>query len=164
MRQTLTAAVVVLALMGVGACQKNLRLEQLATQQAVVLQLYMDDQGACKLTQKTPGKVQTAPGRGVKWFVVGQCKGATVGIERMLTKEGTPYDPWRPGADLQGRAPGPGTPGAYVILDGTIRNDVAPGLYKYQVLIDGAPADYNPRADPGDFEVCPRWPCDAVSF
>lgn len=79
MRQTVTVALVVLALMGVGACQKNLRLEQLATQQAVVLQLYMDDQGACKLTQKTPGKVQTAPGRDVKWFVdlaLGQRAGA----------------------------------------------------------------------------------------
>jgi hypothetical protein len=166
MKKTLTMCLLATGVAGLVSCAKARDGEggPRQRQAAVVLQLYMDKGGACKLTQRTPGPLETAPGRVVRWFVVGGCAAATVGISQQVTKDGEPYDPFEPNPQLEDKAPAPGDPGGFVVLHGTIRRNAEPGSYQYQVLINGAPAEYNSLASTGDFEICPKWPCDGVTF
>jgi hypothetical protein len=54
---------------------------------------------------------------------------------------------------------GPDGKGA-VVLSAKLRGDAPKGHYKYQILIDGKPAQFNSDADEGSLFICPTgWPC-----
>jgi hypothetical protein len=154
--------VVVLALGSLTACAK-INFLSLGKQETVLLQLRTDKTtGACMLEQKTPPEIRASGGSVVRWMFVGECQGGpTVGIRStLMTRDGRPIDAFDssfPEMKLEDTVRA--TPGPPVTLRARVRSDLERDHYKYQVLINGKPAEYNSEADEGSFFVCPRWPC-----
>lgn len=125
------------------------------TSEWVVLSIESDG-SVCKLAEQTPGEIRTAGGRTVRWIVVGNCPGEhTIAIERRLKKDSGQHDLFTGSAPIQTNAVDGSRMAA--VLRRLEQNEK--GLYQYQVLIDGRPAQYGSDADLGDFFACPNWPC-----
>jgi hypothetical protein len=171
MKQSLIVGVVVAALAGLSACRSvsplavqcpNCGIGSLPKQERVVLELRMHD-GVCKIDMKTPPDIRTESGATVSWLFIGGCANAvTIAIDSSVEdKNGQKhsfFDLKDKGTQLQRKAPPDGN-GPPMFLTGVIGPIQAGGRYKYTVLIDNKPAQYNSNADKGDFIVCPNWPC-----
>lgn len=164
MRQFVTALVVVLALGSLASCRKNIHFRTLAKQETVLIQLRTDG-GVCKLEQKTPPDIRTESKSLVKWIFIGSCQGGpSVGIRRAVMKEGKGYELFDlndPETKLEEAVPE--QTGPPVILTARLKGDIEKGHYKYQVLINGQPAEFNSPADEGSLFACPDWPCGGFS-
>lgn len=166
MRQIVAAFVLLLALASSASCQKHLNFQSLGKQETVLIQIRTGANGTCVLEQKTPQEVRTDAGSLVRWLFVGACKdGPSIAIRKTVMKDGQEhqlFDLNSPDTKLEGTAPA--TAGPPVILTARVIKDLEKGHYKYQVLINGQPAEYNSPADEGDFFACPVWPCGDFKF
>jgi hypothetical protein len=176
MKQTMTVGLVVLALAGAASCAGGRGLQghegsgrdsrearsgigSLPLQERVVLRLRMDE-GMCKIDQRTPPDIRTQSNATITWLFIGACdRPVTVAISENL--EGAPetlFDLTHKDTRLSAMAP-VNEKGPPMRLTGKLKDRLVKGRYKYQVLIDGEPAYFNPEASRGDFLACPFWPC-----
>ena len=166
MRQILVAFLLLLALGSSASCGKHINFRILGKQETVLILLRTDASGACVLQQKTPQEIRTDAGSLVRWMFVGACQGSPkIGIRPTVMKDGRPhelFDLSSPETKLEDTAPA--TPGPPVTLSAKMKQNLEKGHYKYQVLINGQPAEYNSPADEGDFFACPFWPCGDFEY
>jgi hypothetical protein len=121
-------------------------------QEIVVLHLRMNGD-SCKLYDKTPPTLRTQHGATIRWIIAGNCGGRDrIHVEPMFIGPG--------GASVRAIEPKeadvPAAEGQH--LNATV-NAVPKGLYRYTVKINNAPAEYDSRADEGEFYLCPMWLC-----
>jgi hypothetical protein len=165
-KRTAVVAIAVLAVFGGGSsCRPKVKVSSLDKKEFVILPVGMQG-GVCSLLQKQPGDLRTEGDSHVTWVVVGSCdaKGGnpiTIEIKRKLVKNGGEYDAFVDGGTkLSGSIPTSDGPAVYLRGKLKPRANIEKGRYKYTVLIDGAEAQFQSRADDGDFFLCPVWPCD----
>lgn len=162
MRKAAALVCVVFALVGLGSCA-TYRFGLLPAQEDVIIHLTKE----CKLAQRTPNELRTSPAGVVRWHFVGPCADRTVGIRHTLTKEPDSASRGQQAFDLfelqhrdtklEDKGPDGKVP---VVLTAKLRDDAPKGHYKYQILIDGKPAQFNSDADEGSLFICPTgWPC-----
>jgi hypothetical protein len=165
MQRIIAAAAVAFVLAGLTACAKY-NFGSLGPQENVVLLLRMDTAtNTCKLQERTPPELRASSGRTVRWMFIGSCgANTTIGISQQLTRDGRGFDAFditHQDTRLSEKAPAdPSTP---LVLSARLRDGLEKGHYRYTVLINGMPAEYNSRADDGSFFICPRWPCGGFS-
>ena len=160
-KKTLALVTVVLAVLGLQSCVKWFRPHMAGTKKEwIVLAVHTDSTGACRLVEKTPGEIRTQSGSNTFWIIAGTCSGThTIAIDRQFKKGGQTYDLFEnTGTTLDGTIPSSVT-GPSVILRGKLKNNLEKGRYTYTIKIDGQPAEFNSRADDGEYYLCPVWPC-----
>jgi cysteine synthase len=132
-------------------------VRSLSKSEWLIIPIWFDkSDNTCKLRERTPGEVRTEGDARVTWTIAGDCPGGhTVGISRRLKRGGRDHDLFAGSAPIEANA----VDGAR--MEATLNEPklIERGLYKYQVLIDGRPAQYNSLADEGNFFACPDWPC-----
>jgi hypothetical protein len=172
---------------------REVNLDALARQETVAIELRWDPkENTCKLVRETPSEFRTENGALVTWVFFGPCPGTSIAIRRELARQGESLDLFEPDDETEGRRlrgtvgasasadPAPAAarapaasgqmqvPGAeadaILILRARMQGNLTQGRYKYRVLIDGRPAQFNPDAEEGDFWVCPKWPCGGFSY
>ncbi len=119
-----------------------------------------DVNGTCMVKEKRPQTIFTESSSTVTWIVVGSCaNGATVSIDHQFTVAGSSdtKDVFVADANLSTTAQDGNK------ISGVLKSNLTPDgrkvLYYYTILINGQPAEYQSRADQGDFMACPAWPC-----
>ena len=167
MRRTAVVAVAVLVMFGGGSsCGHKVKVSSLDKKEFVILPVGMQG-GVCSLLQKQPGDLRTEGDSHVTWIVVGSCelnkdgKPHSIEIKRQLVAGGQSYDAFvDSGTKLKDDIPT--SDGPSVSLRGKLKakENIKKGHYKYTVLIDGTEAQWQSRANDGDFYLCPVWPCD----
>ena len=120
----------------------------------VVLQLRLDGT-QCMLQVRTPPAVRARWGATVTWTLAGNCgENHTVAINEQFRDldTGTSVDIIESGELRQ-----PAVAGRQ--LRATLQGGTEEKQYRYEVLIDGKPAQYASPANHGDLFACPDWPC-----
>ena len=171
MRRTAFVAAALVALAG-ASCAKDFRfggkLIPLGKQEMVFIRVVQDADKRCKLATKTPSEIRTdsdgstGPGQ-IKWVITGSCPGSRVAISPEFKKGGGRRHQIVTGLTTEGVAATAGEE-----ITATVRRDLPLGLkkgvYRFQILIDGKPAEYNSPADEGYFFMCPVWPCGDFKY
>ena len=165
MKRTAVVAIAVLAVFGGGSsCRPKVKVANLDKKEFVIVPVGMQG-GSCVLLQKQPGDLRTEGDSHVTWVVVGSCekngKPVSIEIKRMLVKNNQDYDAFVDnGTKLTDFIPTSDGPAVYLRGKLKPKANIQKGRYKYTVMIDGAEAQFQSRADDGDFFLCPVWPCD----
>jgi hypothetical protein len=133
----------------------------LGKQEMVFIRIVQDGSG-CKLADKTPSEIRTevkgktGPGQ-ITWVIAGSCENSRVAISREFKKGGQRH-PVVTGLTAEGVEAKEGNK-----ITATVRPDLPAGLqkalYRFEILINGKPAEFNSPADDGSFFLCPVWPC-----
>jgi hypothetical protein len=160
MRRTAAIFLVVLLVVALASCAK-IKFGILAEQETVIIPLRYDEATRkCKLEQRMPPEIRTRPGRLVTWVVVGGiCEGHKIAITPEATAAGE--NAFEGPTELSGTIPGKD---AVLRLTARVRGTVLKRVFRYRLLIDAEPAEYNPPAEQGLLFVCPVWPCGGFKF
>lgn len=162
MKTPAAVALVAVTLASLPACARHQGLfkppHDKGKQEIVVLHVN-ERSGSCKLYDRTPPEIRTQLGSDITWIVAGSCPGDRISIDPMFRRaNGTPVRIVR-STDLNGDIAAESGQRLTAQVQTTLPKELQKGLYFYQVNINGVPAEYNSRADDGEFYMCPKWPC-----